>query len=129
MREATGCVTVDSSNLSLLSGALQEWQEDAEVGSLMVAALSDGRAVSVCSSVHASKFVHCAGVETAPEHRGFGFASLAVTGWASLVREHGAEPFYATTFDNIASQRVARSLGLSVVGSEFSIYGKALRQS
>lgn len=44
-------------------------------------------------------------------------------GWAKLVRANGAEPYYATTFDNIASQKVAARLGLTLIGSEFSVYG------
>jgi len=90
---------------------------------LMVAAVVDGRAVSVCASVSESATVHGAGVETAPAFRGRGFAARAVSGWAALVRGRGAEPLYATTFDNIASQRLATRLGLRLIGSEFSIYG------
>jgi hypothetical protein len=33
----------------------------------------------------------------------------------------GAIPLYGTTFDNLASQGVARSLGMELVGSEFSV--------
>lgn len=92
----------------------------------MIAALSGERAAAVCASVRVSEGAHCAGVETAPKYRGRGLAGLAVAGWAKLVRAHGAEPFYATTFDNIPSQRVARSVGMNLIGSEFSIYGRTL---
>lgn len=125
LREPPDSLAIDRSNMSLLNGTLDEWLADVDAGSLVIAALSDDRAVSVCASVRASQGVHCAGVETAPEYRGQGFAAIAVTGWANVVRTQGAEPFYATTFDNIASQRVAHAVGLNVVGSEFSIYGRA----
>jgi len=91
----------------------------------MVASLTDGRAVSVCASVRASETMHCADVETAPAYRGRGLAERAVSGWAKLVRARGAEPFYATTFDNLASQKLASRLSLSLIESEFSIYGKS----
>ena len=76
-------------------------------GSPMVAVLAHGRAVSVCASVRASAPVHCAGVETVPGYRGQGFATHAVAAWAKLVRADGVIPFYATTFDNLSSQKVA----------------------
>lgn len=117
------CVAIDGRNSELLKGALDEWIGDAEDGALMVAALADGRAVSVCATVRASKHVHCAGVETAPAYRGRGLAGRAVMGWARLVRESGAEPFYATTFDNLSSQKLAARLGLRLIGSEFSVFG------
>ncbi len=120
-------VAVDVSNLDLLKGYLDEWIENAESGSPMVAALVEGRAVSVCASVRASEAAHCAGVETSPAYRGRGLARHVVAAWAKLVRAGGAEPFYATTFDNLASQNVARRLGLNLIGSEFSIYGKAVQ--
>ncbi|MDO8799954.1 GNAT family N-acetyltransferase [Phenylobacterium sp.] len=117
------CITIGRGNSGLLGGALDEWVEDAENGALMVAAMVDGRAVSVCATVKSSETVHCAGVETAPSYRGRGLAERVVMGWAKLVRANGAEPYYATTFDNIASQKVAARLGLTLIGSEFSVYG------
>ncbi len=88
----------------------------------MMAVIIEGRAVSLCTSVNASDAAHCAGVETLPDYRGRGFAARAVASWADAVRIGGAEPFYTTTFDNIASQGVATRLGLHVVASEFSIH-------
>ncbi len=121
------CVAVDASNLDLLKACLDEWIEYAEGGSPMMAALVKGRAVSVCTSVRASGAAHCAGVETSPVYRGQGLAPRVVAAWAKLVRTGDAKPFYATTFDNLASQTVARRLGLNLIGSEFSIYGKAVQ--
>ena len=54
-------------------------------------------------------------------YRGRGFACQAVTAWARAVQTLGSVPFYATTFDNLSSQGVARRLGLDLVGSEFSV--------
>ena len=126
--ETMGCVEINSTNLDLLRGSLNEWVEDAQQGSVMAAAIVDGRAASVCASVRATPTVHCAGVETAPAYRGRALAQRAVAAWAVLVRRNGAEPYYATTFDNTASQRVAQRLGLRPIGSEFSIYGAASPQ-
>jgi GNAT superfamily N-acetyltransferase len=127
--DVADCVAVDAANLMLLKGCLDEWIEYAERGLLMVVALAEGRAVSICTSVRASASAHCAGVETSPVYRGRGLAPRVVAAWAKLVRAGGAEPFYATTFDNIASQNVARRLRLNLIGSEFSIYGELVQDT
>ena len=114
-------VGITAANASLLSGGLDEWLPDVASGLPMCAAIVDGRAVSLCASVHAARGAHAAGVETLPTYRGRGLASQAVAAWAQLVLEQGATPFYATTFDNVASQGVARRLGMQLLGSEFSL--------
>jgi len=82
----------------------------------MVAMVCDGRAVPICTSVIASKTVHSAGVETVSDYRRRGLGVQGVAGWSRTVQASGARPFYATTFDNIASQRLAARRGLSLVG-------------
>jgi hypothetical protein len=44
-----------------------------------------------------------------------------VAAWAKAVNAAGAAPFYSAAFDNETSQGVAKRLGLSLIGSEFSI--------
>lgn len=121
--EAAGaCINLGGDNAELLEGGgLEEWIADARAGRLMTAVVEQGRAVSLCASVHASPGFHHAGVETAPAWRGRGHAGRAVAAWAERVRNLGATPLYGTTFDNLASQRVARRLGLTLIGSEFSV--------
>jgi hypothetical protein len=41
--------------------------------------------------------------------------------WARAVRAQGATPFYSTSWDNLASQRVADRLGFLPVGVDFHI--------
>jgi hypothetical protein len=115
------CISIVESNADLLRGGLDEWLRDVAVGLPMMAMVADGRAVSICTSVIASTTVHCAGVETLPDYRKRGLGVKVVAGWARTVQASGATPFYGTTFDNIASQRVAGRLGLTIVGAEFSL--------
>jgi GNAT superfamily N-acetyltransferase len=112
---------ITAANASLLSGGLDEWLPDVAAGLPMCAVIVDGRAVSLCASVNAARGAHAAGVETLPAYRGRGLASQAVAAWAQAVLDDDATPFYATTFDNVASQGVARRLGMELVGSEFSL--------
>ena len=107
----------------LLAGGLDEWLPDIASGLPAVAVVREGRAVSVCASVRTTAAVHFAGVETLPDHRSRGCGAAAVRAWADEVRRRGAEPFYGTTFDNVASQKLAQRCGLRVVASEFSIAG------
>ena len=116
-----GAVRIDETNAELLCGGLDDWLPDVAAGTPMMAMVAEGRAVSICASVRASAAAHCAGVETLPDFRGRGLAARAVTGWARRVRASGAGPVYGTTFDNLASQGVARALGLRVFASEFSV--------
>ncbi len=114
-------ISIVESHTDLLRGGLDEWLPDVAVGLPMVAMVADGRAVSICTSVIASMTVHSAGVETLPDYRRRGLGVQAVAGWARTVQASGPTPFYGTTFDNVASQRLAARLGLSLVGAEFSL--------
>ena len=108
-------------NADLLRGGLEEWLPDVAEGRLMYAALADGRAVSICCSVHAFEGAHVAGVETLASHRRRGLAAQAVASWAGAVSRLKAIALYGTTFDNLASQGVARRLGMTLLGAEFSV--------
>jgi hypothetical protein len=117
----SAAIRVTAANAGLLRGGLDEWLPDVEAGRLIYAAVAGGRAVSICASVQEAEGVHAAGVETSPAHRGQGFAAHAVAAWAGAVLRAGATPLYGTSFDNLASQGVARRLGMQLVGSEFSV--------
>jgi GNAT superfamily N-acetyltransferase len=112
---------ITPANVHLLRGGLDEWRPDVEADRLVYAAIADGRAVSICASVRETEGAHAAGVETLPAYRRRGLAAEAVAAWASAVIRLGATPFYGTTFDNLASQGVARHLAMELVGSEFSV--------
>ena len=87
----------------------------------MVALIEEGHAVSVCFCARRSDSAAEAGVETAVEHRGRGFASRVTAGWALAVRASGRTPLYSTSWSNVASLAVARKLGLTAYASSWSI--------
>jgi RimJ/RimL family protein N-acetyltransferase len=60
-------------------------------------------------------------VETAEAYRGRGYARKATAVWASALRRDGMLPLYSTSWDNIASQRVAASLGAVRYATNFNI--------
>ena len=47
-------------------------------------------------------------------------AAAVVAAWAAAVRASGRLPLYSTSWDNVASQGVARKLGLVLYGADLS---------
>lgn len=114
-------VAISEANADLLRGGLDDWIADVPHRQPFVAAVEDGRAVSVCASVRITRAAHEAGVETLPAYRGRGHAVNVVAGWAKATRKMGAIALYSTSWDNAASRRVAAKLGLEVIGADFHI--------
>jgi RimJ/RimL family protein N-acetyltransferase len=86
-----------------------------------LALVEEGRAVSVCRSVRITPAAHEAGVETLPDLRGKGYAQDMVAGWARVVQSLGAIPLDRTSWENIASQAVAKKLHLVPYGADFHV--------
>ncbi|HEY2482666.1 MAG TPA: GNAT family N-acetyltransferase [Caulobacteraceae bacterium] len=118
---SAGVVAIDEANVGLLAEGFPDWLADVPHRQPFVARIEAGRAVAICASVRISRAVHCAGVETLPACRGRGHASAVVSAWARAVRSLGATPFYSTSWDNLASQGVARRLGLALAGVDFHL--------
>jgi len=87
----------------------------------LVATVAQGMAVALCYCARIPDQVTHAGVETAEAFRGQGYATAAVAGWAAEVRRLGLLPLYGTTWDNLASQRIAHKLGMVLYGENWSI--------
>jgi hypothetical protein len=85
------------------------------------AAVEDGVAVSVCYSARIGAQAAEAGVQTVEAYRGRGHASRVTAAWAAAVRAQRLLPLYSTTWENVASQAVARHLGLEVYAEDWHI--------
>jgi RimJ/RimL family protein N-acetyltransferase len=97
--------------------ASQTWDQNGPLAAAVVA----GSAVSLCFCSRITDRAAEAGVETTPAFRGQGSGSAAVAGWAAAVRERGLLPLYSTTWENAASQGIARRLGMVCYGEDWSI--------
>lgn len=108
-------------NAHLLHRWLPAWIPDAGIGEPTAAVLVDGAAVAICATVRMPGEAAAAGVEAHPAFRGRGYAPAATAAWARAIHERGIVPLYGTSWDNLASQRVAAKLGLIQFGASLGI--------
>lgn len=120
---AATAVLLTPDNLALLRVNFPDWLKPPPYYDLGPAAVTvvDGQAVAICCCVRVPGRATEAGVETAPAYRGRGYAGAAVARWATAVRQLGIIPLYDTSWDNLASQRVAAKLGMVEYGEDWSI--------
>jgi hypothetical protein len=81
----------------------------------------DGAPVSVCFCARKTETTAAAGVETAAEFRGRGFASRVTIAWAKAMRASDREPGYSTDWTNHGSLGVARKIGLVPISTTWRI--------
>ena len=87
----------------------------------VTAAVVNGSAVSICYCARLSPLAAEAGVETLDAMRGRGLATAAVAAWATALRGRGLLPLYSTSWENLASQRVAEKVGAVRYGEDWEI--------
>lgn len=114
-------LAVTEANAEVLRGGFEEFVEELATAQPFVAVVEENRAVSVCRSVRVTADAHEAGVETLPGFRRRGYAADATAGWARLVLFAGAAPLYSTSWENNASQAVAKKLGLVQYAADFQV--------
>jgi hypothetical protein len=118
----SGAVMITSENLALADvhfGWLR--REGLENFTPVAAVVAEGTAAALCFSSRVAARVCEAGVYTVEAFRGRGYAAEAVRAWARGVRAYGKLPLYSTSWENRASQAVARRLGAVRYGADFSV--------
>jgi hypothetical protein len=81
-------------------------------GKTVFGIIIEGCIVSSCGSVRENDKSAEAWVITEPAFRGRGYARQVTAAWAHSIQQQGKVPFYSHAQHNLASQGVARSLGL-----------------
>ncbi len=84
-----------------------------------MAVVRDGAAVSVCFSSRVGPQATEAEVDTLPDFRGRGYAAAVTAAWGLAVRAAGSIPLYTTSWENLASQGVARRVGLTMYWADW----------
>jgi hypothetical protein len=124
IRDLGGVTPITADNLHLL-GQMEAYRLDVEAGLAeyepRLAVVVDGAAVAICNSARLTDRVAEAGVDTVEAYRGRGYAPVVVAAWAREIRESGRIPLYSTSWENHASQAVARKLGLVAYGADLSL--------
>ncbi len=118
--EAPDAVRITPDDTALLR-TFADWRDEVAFREPFIVVVNGGRAVALCCSVRITSAAHEAGVETLTESRGRGFATQAVAAWARAVAAIGVLPLYSTSTDNVASQGVARRLGMHRFGLDFHV--------
>lgn len=121
LEQPTGTTTISAANRQLLLPHFPYTHTMLEQRSPVVVVVEAGAAVSACYSVRTSEGAVEAGVDTVDGFRGRGYAGQVVRGWANGVRALGKIPLYSTSWDNTASQSVARKLGAVLYAANFHI--------
>lgn len=113
-------------DVSLLQRHFSGWNAEELPGRTPLAAiLVDGHAVSLCGCARRTSEAAEASLETAEPFRGRRLAARVTAAWAAAVRESGRIPLYSTSWENTASQTVARKLGLSIYAASWSMYAQS----
>lgn len=95
--------------------------DDLEARRPVLAALEDGQPAAICHCARRTTEAAEAGLFTIEALRKRGYGVAATGAWAAAVRRMGLLPLYSTSWENEASQGVARRLGLVAYGADWSI--------
>ena len=120
IQTAGEAVEVTEANVYLLpDGFLEEGEIDFIAPSF--ALIKDAQAVSTAMTVRRTPRSIEVGVDTLEAYRGRGHAVDTTSTWVNAALTEGLVPFYSTSLDNIASQRVAEKVGLDLVAMDLRI--------
>lgn len=110
--DPAGVVRITAANAALVQTAFPILFRSFAAVPLCFAAVRDGAAVAVCFSSRSGPRAVEAEVETLPAYRGRGYAVAVTAAWGRAAQAAGGVPLYTTSWENHASQGVARRLGL-----------------
>ena len=114
-------VRLSRANAGFLKADFAEMVSELNNSQPCLAVVEDSQAVSICRSVRSSSRAYEAGVDTLVSYRCRGYATSVVAAWALAVRALNRIPLYSTSWDNVASQGVARRLGLVQYGVDYHV--------
>jgi GNAT superfamily N-acetyltransferase len=114
-------VQLTDANLGLARETFRWLHDDLAGWGPAFVVVENGVAVSGCFSSRNGAEAAEAGLETLPDFRGRGYAVAVTTAWAAAIQASGRHPIYSTAWSNLASQAVARRLGLTMFGADLSL--------
>ncbi len=103
-------VLVGAASAHVLDRHFPYTRDHLEVRAPVAALLVDGIAVAACYCARRRPTAAEAGAATVDAYRGRGFAARVVAAWRAAVEASGRTALYSTTWDNVASRRLAERL-------------------
>lgn len=119
--KTTETLLITEQNKELLKEDFRFIYVDYEAKKPCTVILKDKKVVSLCCSARQSNEAAEASVYTTKEYRSKGYGAIVTKAWAHEVQQQGKVALYSTTWDNFASQGVARTLGLKQYGVGIAI--------
>ncbi|MGE7625523.1 GNAT family N-acetyltransferase [Viridibacillus sp. NPDC096237] len=117
-RAHTQAKQVTHENKELLKPYFPYTFEDFEYKQPCFVIVEDNIPVSICCSARSSTKADEASVFTHEDYRGRGYGIDVTNAWAAEVQKQGRIALYSTSWDNFASQSVARKLKLLQYGTD-----------
>lgn len=111
-----GVVRITRQNAALLAAHFPFTRSTWRQHEPCVARVVDGRAIAVCMSARHTRRAAEASLHTLEAFRGHGHGAAVARAWARALQAEGRLALYSTSAHNVASQGVARSLGLHAYG-------------
>ncbi|MCH4570294.1 GNAT family N-acetyltransferase [Bacillus sp. ES1-5] len=121
LHKPTRTIQITEKNKELLRENFPNLIEQMEWRQPYFAIVENERVVSICCSARSTPIAAEASVETLAEFQGNGYGTDVVTAWAISIQEEKRIPLYSTSWDNYASQAVARKLKLINYGMNLHI--------
>ncbi|HDR7251972.1 TPA: GNAT family N-acetyltransferase [Bacillus pacificus] len=121
LHNPTRTIQITEKNKELLRENFPHLIEQMEWRQPYLAIVKNEKVVSICCSARSTPVAAEASVETLAEFQGNGYGTDVVTAWAISIQEENRIPLYSTSWDNFASQAVARKLKLINYGMDLHI--------
>ncbi|MFE7378115.1 GNAT family N-acetyltransferase [Bacillus cereus] len=121
LHKPTRTIQITEKNKELLRENFPNLIEQMEWRQPYFAIVQNEKVVSICCSARSTPVAAEASVETLAEFQGNGYSTDVVTAWAISIQEEKRIPLYSTSWDNYASQAVARKLKLINYGMNLHI--------
>ncbi|WP_144505899.1 GNAT family N-acetyltransferase [Bacillus mycoides] len=117
----TRAIQITEKNKELMRENFSNLIEQMEWRKPYFAIVKNEKVVSICCSARSTPIAAEASVETLEAFQGNGYGADVVAAWAISIQEEKRIPLYSTSWDNFASQAVARKLKLIKYGMNLHI--------
>ncbi|MDZ4718451.1 MAG: hypothetical protein SH847_08365 [Roseiflexaceae bacterium] len=117
----TGAILITPEQRAVLAPHFPELIAEYAQRAPIAVMVEQGIAVTACWCSRQTEHAAEAGIMSIPDVRQRGYAVCVAAQWGRAVQAAGMTALYSTSWDNVASQGVARKLGLHLYGEDWQI--------